>query len=68
MAATTVHRIFTEDKNKRGILRLACAQFESFTVQRTDGYIGECASNPSCGKSLARALDRSSSSRSRFGA
>jgi hypothetical protein len=38
MSATTVHRIYTEDKNKRGILRLASAQFESFTVQPTDGY------------------------------
>jgi hypothetical protein len=38
MSATTVHRIYTEDKNKRGILRLAAARFESFTVQPTDGY------------------------------
>jgi hypothetical protein len=38
MSATTVYRIYTEDKNKRGILRLASAQFESFTVQPTDGY------------------------------
>jgi hypothetical protein len=38
MRAATVHRIYTEDKNKRAILRLASAQFESFTVQRTEGY------------------------------
>ena len=38
MSARTVHRIYTEDKNKRGILRLASARFESFTVQPTDGY------------------------------
>jgi hypothetical protein len=38
MPAATVHRIYTEDKNKRAILRLVSAQFESFTVQPTDGY------------------------------
>jgi hypothetical protein len=38
MPATIVHRIYTEDKNKRGILRLAFTRFESFTVQPTDSY------------------------------
>jgi hypothetical protein len=38
MPATIVYRIYTEDKNKRGILRLASERFESFTVQPTDGY------------------------------
>ena len=38
MPATIIHRIYTEDKNKRGILRLASGRFESFNVQPTDGY------------------------------
>jgi VCBS repeat-containing protein len=38
MPANYVHRIYTEDKNKSEILRLASTQFESFMVQPTDGY------------------------------
>jgi VCBS repeat-containing protein len=38
MATTSIHRIYTEDKNKNEILRLASAQFDSFTVQPIDGY------------------------------
>jgi hypothetical protein len=35
---TTIHRIYTENKNQREIVRLASASFESFTVQPTAGY------------------------------
>jgi hypothetical protein len=35
---TTIHRIYTEKKNERQILRLASSSFESFTVQPTSGY------------------------------
>lgn len=35
---TTIHRIYTEKKNERQILRLASSRFESFTVQPTSGY------------------------------
>ncbi len=38
MAATSIHRIYTEDKNKGEILRLASTQFDSFTIQPIDGY------------------------------
>jgi hypothetical protein len=38
MAADTIHRIYTEEKNKRPILHLAAKSFESFTVQPTLGY------------------------------
>jgi hypothetical protein len=34
----TIHRIYTENKNERQIIRLASASFESFTVQPTSGY------------------------------
>jgi hypothetical protein len=35
---TTIHRIYTQKKNERQILRLASSRFESFTVQPTSGY------------------------------
>ena len=35
---TTIHRIYTEKKNEREILRLASSSFKSFTVQPTAGY------------------------------
>ena len=35
---TTIHRIYTEKKNERQIIRLASARFESFTAQPTAGY------------------------------
>jgi hypothetical protein len=38
MPTTFIHRLYTEDKNKRQILRVAAAHFESFTVQPTEGY------------------------------
>jgi hypothetical protein len=38
MATTTIHRIYTENKNEREIVRLASAGFESFTIQPTAGY------------------------------
>jgi hypothetical protein len=38
VALTTIYRIYTEDKNKREILRLTGRRFESFTVQPTTGY------------------------------
>jgi hypothetical protein len=34
-ASQSIQRIYTEDKNKRDILRLASKRFESFTVQPT---------------------------------
>jgi hypothetical protein len=45
MPATTVHGIYTEDKTKRGILRLAAARFESFTVSPQTATTGESASS-----------------------
>ena len=36
--AATIFRIYTEEKNKRAILRLAAEAFENFTVQPTIGY------------------------------
>lgn len=36
--ATTIHRIYTESKNERQIVRLASVRFSSFTVQPTAGY------------------------------
>jgi hypothetical protein len=38
MREKRIHRIYTEDKNKAAIVRLAAAHFESFTVQPTLGY------------------------------
>jgi hypothetical protein len=38
MGADTIHRIYTEEKNKRPILHLAAKSFKSFTVQPTLGY------------------------------
>jgi acetolactate synthase regulatory subunit len=38
MREGSVFRIYTEEKNKRDILRLAAQQFESFTIQPTLGY------------------------------
>ena len=40
MARTIIHRIYTEDKNEREIVRLTSARFDSFTVQPTAGYYG----------------------------
>jgi hypothetical protein len=43
MATTTIHRIYTEKKNEREIVRLASGRFDSFTVQPTAGfYRGKC--------------------------
>lgn len=40
---TTIHRIYTESKNEREIVRLASVRFASFTVQPTAGYYrGKC--------------------------
>jgi hypothetical protein len=38
MTAATIARIYTEAKNKRRVIGLVSARFESFTVQPTDGY------------------------------
>ena len=38
MAENPVHRIYTEDKNKREIIKLVAVKFESFTLQPTTGY------------------------------
>jgi len=38
MASQNVHRIYTEAKNEREIVRLASSRFESFTLQPTSGY------------------------------
>jgi len=38
MASKNIHRIYTEAKNEREIIRLASTRFESFTVQPTSGY------------------------------
>ena len=38
MPAMNIYRIYTEQKNKREIVRLAGKQFESFTLQPTLGY------------------------------
>jgi hypothetical protein len=36
--AKTIYRIYTEEKNKPEILKLAARKLESFTVQPTLGY------------------------------
>jgi hypothetical protein len=42
MHQKSIHRIYTEDKNKRSIVRMASERFESFTVQPTRGdYRGQ---------------------------
>jgi hypothetical protein len=38
MAYKLIHRVYTEDKNKREILRLVAKRFQSFTLQPTLGY------------------------------
>jgi acetolactate synthase regulatory subunit len=38
MPFAIIYRIYTEDKNRTRILRLASAHFDSFTVQPIDGY------------------------------
>jgi hypothetical protein len=38
MKSRTVHRLYTEEKNRKAILKLTAAAFESFTVQPTIGY------------------------------
>ena len=38
MAYKLIYRLYTEDKNKREILRLVAKQFQSFTLQPTLGY------------------------------
>jgi acetolactate synthase regulatory subunit len=35
---SAIHRIYTEAKNKRNILKVANQRFESFTVQATSGF------------------------------
>ena len=38
MAYKLIYRVYTEDKNKREILRLVAKRFQSFTLQPTLGY------------------------------
>jgi hypothetical protein len=38
MRRQTIHRIYTEEKNKNAIVQLVGTQFESFTLQPTLGY------------------------------
>jgi hypothetical protein len=38
MAYKIIYRLYTENKNKRDIVRLVAKRFESFTVQPTLGY------------------------------
>ena len=38
MSMQSVHRLYTEKKNKAAILRLIAEQFESFTLQPVTGY------------------------------
>jgi hypothetical protein len=38
MRGQTIYRVYTEEKNKKAIVRLLGTQFESFTVQPTLGY------------------------------
>lgn len=38
MANQTIHRIYTEEKNKRAILDLMARSFDSFSVQPILGY------------------------------
>ena len=38
MSRENIYRVYTEEKNKRNIVRLAAQQFESFTLQPTLGY------------------------------
>jgi hypothetical protein len=38
MTRKTIYRLYTQDRNKRGILRLTSQQFESFTLQPILGY------------------------------
>lgn len=38
MRNRNIYRVYTEEKNKRDIVRLAAQQFESFTLQPTLGY------------------------------
>jgi hypothetical protein len=38
MRVSKIYRIYTQQKNKREIVGLAAAQFESFTIQPTIGY------------------------------
>jgi hypothetical protein len=33
-----IHRIYTEKRNQRAIIRLVAEEFESFTIQPTLGY------------------------------
>jgi hypothetical protein len=43
MPTTTIHRIYTEGKNEREVVRLASGRLDSFTVQPTAGYYqGKC--------------------------
>jgi hypothetical protein len=38
MTRKTIYRLYTQDKNKRCIVRLTAQRFESFTLQPTLGY------------------------------
>jgi hypothetical protein len=38
MKSQPAHRIYTEEKNKKAIVRLISEHFESFTLQPTLGY------------------------------
>lgn len=38
MSVQTVHRVYTEQKNERAIIRLVSEQFENFTMQPVTGF------------------------------
>ena len=38
MREQAIHRLYTEQKNKRGITKLLSEQFENFTLQPVTGY------------------------------
>ena len=38
MSVQTVHRLYTEQKNERAIIRLVSEQFENFTMQPVTGF------------------------------
>jgi hypothetical protein len=36
----TVYRLYTEDMNRKDVVRLTAEHFQSFTLQPTEGYYG----------------------------
>jgi hypothetical protein len=40
MSTQSIHRLYTEKKNQRAIIRLINEQFESFTMQPVTGFYG----------------------------